>query len=355
MKKNNIVANDELTTSKSIIDDLKKNLKKEKTELARMKKRGVDNEVIEVQENIVNRLIKDLEHQRELDIVSKAKLINIIMTFSIVNEETSKRTDGQKKIALVHHNRDLDLKKVDNFIALIDNDKYDNAYPIIVVEAVKLVEVGYKVENINGEELTLEEAEGYFAILDGQHRSVAFAKLNAAGKEYPIPNVYIRDIQNVGEYLTNINMIGSSWDRKDKLMVVALITKNELFTSIANLIKEGFNASAAGLIYTGKAISDKVLNKALKGEEYQLPKSAVINIERGNKFITLCKAASISTTYITKRYFIKDFNNFAASVGEEKAFEALSKLKELKLDEKQLKAIKEEGDFIVILRKATQF
>lgn len=83
------------------------------------------------------------------------------------------------------------------------------------MEAAKLIEVGYTVTDIKGEELTKEEADNHFAILDGQHRCTAFAKLTATNKyTEAIPNVYIRKIDNVGEYLVDINNVGSSWDKK---------------------------------------------------------------------------------------------------------------------------------------------
>jgi len=121
---------------------------------------------------------------------------------------------------------------------------------------------------------------------------------------------------------------------------------------MAELIKQGFNPTTAGLMYTGKNISEKILNKVLKGEEYQLPKDTEVNIERGNKFMTLCKAAHIDVTFLTKRYFIKGFNSYAKATSEEQAFEALDKLKLLNLDEVQLKGIKEEDEFVAMLKEA---
>lgn len=244
---------------------------------------------------------------------------------------------------------------MDGFIALIAANKYDKAFPIIVMEASKLIEAGYTVTDINGKELTKEEAKDYFVILDGQHRSTAFAKLIATG-EYQnlIPNVHVRDIENVGEYLVDINNVGSSWDKRDKLVVASLTTKDELFQNVAELLNEGFNPSTAMLIYTGKSLPDKQVNKALKGEKIIFPKGVEINIERGNKFINLCKAANMSVSFITKRYFIKDFNSYAKSTSEEQAFEALNKLKELNYTETNWKDIKEEDDFIEILKEALE-
>ena len=48
---------------------------------------------------------------------------------------------------------------MDGFIALIAANKYDKAFPIIVMEASKLIEAGYTVTDINGKELTKEESQ----------------------------------------------------------------------------------------------------------------------------------------------------------------------------------------------------
>lgn len=45
-----------------------------------------------------------------------------------------------KKIAFVKHNRPVDTKRVDKYIYIIAQDKYEKAYPIIVAEAEKVLE-----------------------------------------------------------------------------------------------------------------------------------------------------------------------------------------------------------------------
>lgn len=354
MKENLVSANAEsVNVIMGSAEELAKNLKSEEKELARLNKKKANAAVIAAQQNVVNGIKAELSKVEEFEKISNENIGNESLIFSVVNEETGTRTEQQKKIAFVKNNRPVNSKKVDGFIALIANNKYEKAYPIIVVEASKLIEAGFKVTDIKGNELTAEEATDYFVILDGQHRSTAFAKLFATGKyTEAIPNVYVRDVENVGKYLVDINNVGSSWDKKDKIMVASLTTEEELFQNVATLLNEGFNPSTAILIYTGKNLSDRQVNKALKGEDITLPKGAETNIERGNKFITLCKAANISVPYITKRYFIKDFNSYAKSTDEVQAFEALSKLKDLNYKEDKWKEVKSEGDFIDILKKA---
>lgn len=341
------------TVAMGNVEELAKVLKQEEKELERLTNRKASATVIAAQQQVVDKAKAELKQVEEFERVSDEKVGDEFLTFSVVDEETGSRVNQQKKIAFVKNNRPIDSKKVDGFIALIANNKYEKVFPIIVVEAKKLIEAGYTITDIKGNELTEEEAEDYFVILDGQHRSTAFAKLFATGKyAEAIPNVYVRDIENIGEYLVDINNVGSSWSRPDKIMVAALTTKEQLFQNVATLLNEGFNPSTAILIYTGKNLSDKQVNKALQGEEVTLPKDAEIDIARGDKFINLCKAANISVPYLTKRYFIKGFNSYAKVHGEGQAFKALNNLKNLDLNEEKLKQIKEDDDFQAMLQNA---
>lgn len=362
MKTLNISANKTLNNSVASnnaimgnIEELTKVFEQEEKELNRLIKGNRNEAVIAAQQKVVDEAKAQMEQAKEFERISKEKAINSSFTFSVVDDETGARTEQQKKIAFVKNNRPVNSKKVDGFIALIAANKYDKAYPIIVMEASKLIEAGYTVTDINGKELTKEEAKDYFVILDGQHRSTAFAKLIATGKyQNMIPNVHVRDIENVGEYLVDINNVGSSWDKKDRLVVASLTTKDELFQNVAELLNEGFNPTTAMLIYTGKSLSDKQVNKALKGEEIALPKGAEIKIERGNEFITLCKAAKMDVSFITKRYFIKGFNSHAISTSEEQAFKALDNLKYKDYKEDKWKGVKSEDDFIKILKETLE-
>ena len=342
-----MVENKEMKSNNLIVvnmEELTKRLKKEEKVLQQLEKNKADASVITVQEQIVSQLRTQHEEATAKEVQAKEYIGDSFMTFSVVDDETGTRSEIQKKIAFVKHNRPINNKKVDGFISIIANNKYDTAYPIIVIEAQRLFAKGYEVTNLKGEKLTQEEAKEYFCILDGQHRSKAFAKLNiTSGTSYTMPNVHVREVENIGEYLVNINNIGTSWTQKDRVTVAALTTKDELFINMADLLNEGFNQSTAMLIFTGKKLSNGQINHALKGEEIKLPKDA-----------TLCKAANIKVQFITKRYFIDGFNSYATATSEEDAFEALAKLKKLKLTEEILKEIKGNDDFINLLKKTLQ-
>ena len=342
---NNEVVNNPVDSTRP--KSLEQQLVKAERDLKNMTNRKMSETVLRAQEQVIEKLkqrITEMESKKSASTV-KAKDKPICWKLAGTGEVVS------KKIGYVRYNRVIKYKKVDEFIAIIANNKYENAYPIIVAKAKDLIKAGYTVTDVNGRKITEDEAEDYYVVLDGQHKTMAFAKLNAAQENITIPNVHVKELDNVREYLVDINTI-SNWDKGDRVIVAALNSGDELFENMAELIKQGFNPTTAGLMYTGKNISEKILNKVLKGEEYQLPKDTEVNIERGNKFMTLCKAAHIDVTFLTKRYFIKGFNRYAKATSEEQAFEALDKLKLLNLDEVQLKGIKEEDEFVAMLKEA---
>jgi len=333
-------------------NELKKELKKQESQLSKLIKSNTLEAVINVQREAVNDLKSQIEKADRFNKEADIKLIEDAIPFEVVNEETGERTVIRKRIGLVKNNRPIDSKRVDGFMALINKGKYEKAYPIIVVEATSLVETDYILTDVRGREINAEESENFYIILDGQHRSVAFGKLNAAVGESIVPNVHVKEVENIGEYLVDINSTGKSWNTTDRFVVAALTSNEELIVNIAELVLEGFNPSTAALIYIGKKITDRSINTALKNEEIKLPKNAKVDIERGNKFVNLCKAAGIEVKYITKRYLINGFNSYATSISDEKAFEALSNLNKLNLADDELKAISTDTDFIEILKRA---
>lgn len=333
------------------LKEIQLEVKKAESVLNQLKKRGADAKVIDAQKNSVDRVKAELEEVRNTPTEKAIQLpaTTGFVTFNVVKDgEISKES---KKIAFVKHNRPIDTKRVDKFIFLIGNDKYEDAYPIIVAEATKVLECKYTVVDVKGQEINKEEAEEYYVILDGQHRGTAFAKLAAVGEKAEIPNVHIRNKENIGEYLVEINDAAKSWDSKDKYAVAGLTSKEEAIQTISEKIGEGFNPSTAAIIYLGKKISSNSLNQALKGEEVKYPKGTSFNKERGDKFIILCKEAGMEVSLITKHYYIDGFNSYATSTNEDTAFGALKEIGKLKDFQKRIKAVKDGDDFIKLLKE----
>ena len=321
-------------------------------ELERMQKKEFAPEVINAQEKAIADLTAQLGQAETEKKKRSAKQppIDMALTFSVVKEEgeTLTREEQDYKIAFVKHNRPINKKKVNDFIPIIANGKYEEAYPIIAVQATTLMGKNYEITDVDGNAISPENTAEYIVILDGQHRSLAFLHCNTTEKRV-VPNTHIKEIEDVGAYLVDINDVGTSWSQKDRFAVAALVSDEELAQEISERINEGFSPTTASLIYTGKKITDAQVKKLLRGEEWKLPEGAKLDIDRGNRFIQLCKEAAIDTKFIIKRYFINGFNAHAISVGDEIAFGHLNKLKERALTSKRLEAIKDDKDFIEML------
>lgn len=328
-------------------------LKKAEKELNRMESNNMDAEVIAAQKKFIDRLNKEQEDEKNKELLKKGKFNkDAMLKFEIVDDETHEVKQVEYKVAFVKNNRPIDDKKVDGFISIIARGKYENLYPIIAVPAKEVMSKGYEVKDAKKETVTDENAEQYLVIIDGQHRAMAFLKSTITTKDVTVPNTHLRSATNLGEYLVDINDVGTSWSQRDRLAVAALVTDEDLVKEMASRISEGFNPTTAALLYTGKKIGAKTVKQILRGEEWDLPQGAKLDILRGNKFVQMCKEAKISVEFITKRYFINGFNSYAASVGENTAFEQLGKLKNQNLTNKELKAIKDDRDFIEILKTA---
>lgn len=277
------------------------------------------------------------------------------MTVEIVEKGTTK--EEARRLGFLKQNRPIIKANVVNFLQIIDNGKYEEAYPIMTAEATVLLELGYELIDLAGNLIDETTASEYLIVLDGQHRTTAFSKLNATrSKEdrITIPNVRIKTgINNVGEYLASINLAGHSWTTSDKICVSSIITENKLLEKTNELIKEGFNATTAVLICTGKRLTAPQIKKMLnKKDTSMLPKGKELEkaIKRANDFYTICMAITgMTVKMLTKRFFIKGFNSYARATSDEQAFEAL---RQLTLSD--FESIKEDDEFIEILKLATE-
>lgn len=306
------------------------------------------------EENIINNNLKleimaDKEFNKARKQVAKSEALPV---------QIMERTDNgyqfkteYRRFGLIKENRPIKKTDVIGFMQIIKNGKYDDTQSIITIEAIEIID-RYEIVDLEGKPIEKKEAKHFLIVLDGQHRISAFAKLNAikdADNKILIPNVHIKKgLDNIGEYLADINLIGHSWNTADKICVSAISTQNLLMKKINNLIKEGFNASTAVMICTGKKLTPKQLKAMLSNGDTSILPDMESALERAEKFLTIAQSIDgMSNKILTKRYFIKGFNSYAKSTSDEKAFEALSKLN---ID--NFLETHEDEEFIVKLREA---
>jgi len=297
--------------------------------------------------------VKEKEMQKELRKAKKETAISKPMNAQIMEKTDNGYTinETSRKFGLVRENREVKKTHVNGFLQIIANDKYDESQSIVTAEASELIGK-YNLMDLEGNQITEEDAADYLIVLDGQHRITAFAKINAnrnSANKITIPNVHIKKDVKVREYLADINMTGHHWDTADKICVAAINNDSPVLNKINELKKEGYNASAAMTICTGKRLKPTQLKDIIsKGDKSSLPKDEAEAVAKAERFITTAmQIADMDVKTLTKRFFINGFNSFAAARTEEEAFTALEKLTKDDFD-----SIHEDNEFTEMLKKA---
>ena len=135
------------------LKDAQAKVKKQEVTLNQLVKSNAEKTVIEAQRKAVKDAKDELETIENTPVVKaiRTEATHDFMTFNVVTETGTKQES--KKMAFVKHNRPIDVKRVDKFISLIHNGKYEDAYPVIVAEAQEITHKGYTVVDVNGNEI----------------------------------------------------------------------------------------------------------------------------------------------------------------------------------------------------------
>ena len=118
--------------------NLKKHLAKEERDLKSLINKRMNDAVINTQREFIAQLQQEIAQAESKEQASTIVLKDDAITFKLAKDGK----EVSKKIALVKNNRIINTKKVDEFIAIIANGKYEEAYPIIVAETKALIKAG---------------------------------------------------------------------------------------------------------------------------------------------------------------------------------------------------------------------
>ena len=137
--------------------DAKKRLARAQKKLEKMENDGKSDVLaIKSQQGVVEQLKKLVSILSETP-VEKAKVTQPekgVLPFQLAGSGEIIR----RKLARVKHNRPVEQKDVDDFITIIANGEYEEAYPVITAEASKLIEAEYEITDYYGKVIPAEEA-----------------------------------------------------------------------------------------------------------------------------------------------------------------------------------------------------
>ena len=116
------------------------------------------------------------------------------------------------KFALIDQNRQIhksNLKLLKKDLESLHETTFREAGKII--PARQAIEEGLKVISIDGQEVTLENADEYYVIIDGQHRYICCL-------EEPYPSMWMEQAEFNGPTMTHVGLLNNTrkgWDFKD--------------------------------------------------------------------------------------------------------------------------------------------
>ena len=277
---------------------------------------------------------------------------DVQLTVQIAEKSSDGKTitfkEETKKFGLLEDNREVDIRRVNLFAALIKDNKYRNECPIMCYKAENLSSLGIKITNFDGKPIDSANLAEYLIIADGQHRIAAFISRN---KE--VPNVHIikaESSDDVLKFLASINRAGKDWTNSDRLSVAKNLN-NHYIDKINEVIKEyKFSQSTAQQIYLGKKLSKSSFFSLLDGT---LNLDSIVTegrIKIGDDFVNVCFELSEKNKekmkLFSKRYFIEGINQKILSGDSlEKLIDEMKKMKYENLEQ-----VKKPEDFIKLLK-----
>lgn len=212
-------------------------------------------------------------------------------------------------------NREVNFANVKKLLADMTLKGYRKAEMVQVIRAEEAIANGDIIlVGINGDEIVKENANDYFLIIDGQHRVYAASMLNRECEKQgehtiQVPGILIELAENetIAEYISAVNITKMPWKTDDYVRGAANVKQEKLLARYKELIKSednpnGFPLSTLNIIYCNnpKAMNKTSLSLLCQGKDekgrgnVKKPIIPAHNIERGNRFIALCKEKGFS-------------------------------------------------------------
>lgn len=238
--------------------------------------------------------------------------------------------DAQRQFAFVKGNRPVNVRTVKQ------KEKSMKAYgqltPITVTDGEKVIQMGGRLVDLKGFEIPNEDAGKYYAVLDGQHRLVAYQNLQLDLNDLVICEPLNAEL-SITEVIAQMNICTTVWKKSDYMAAPAMTLSktNDVFEFAVQLRSKGFPLATISQWCTGtNSLKPKDLVNCVKSGE--LPK--ILQSETWyQRSIRWYEAAQekFSDSFLSKKYLIAyivmQYNNAADPVAYCRQIEqALKKL-----------------------------
>ncbi|MEQ2988788.1 MULTISPECIES: ParB/Srx family N-terminal domain-containing protein [Alistipes] len=136
--------------------------------------------------------------------------------------------DANRHFAFVKGNRPVNVRTVKQ------KEKSMKAYgqltPITVTDGEKVIQMGGRLMDLQGREIPNEDAGKYYAVLDGQHRLMAYQNLKLNLDDLVICEPLNAEL-SITEVIAQMNICTTVWKKSDYMAAPAMMLKedNEVF------------------------------------------------------------------------------------------------------------------------------
>jgi len=136
--------------------------------------------------------------------------------------------DAQRQFAFVKGNRPVNTKIVKQKEKSME--AYGQLTPITVTDGLKVIQMGGRLVDLEGNEILNEDAENYYAVLDGQHRLIAYRNLGLNLDDLVICEPLNAEL-SITEVIAQMNICTTVWKKSDYMAAPAMMLKetNEVF------------------------------------------------------------------------------------------------------------------------------
>lgn len=186
--------------------------------------------------------------------------------------------------------------------------------PITVVKGEDVCQMNGCLVDLQGHDIPNEQAEQYYAVVDGQHRVVAWMNLKKDLDELVICESLNAEME-IAALIAEMNICTTSWKGTDYMAApaMALAAKNEVFDFAVELQTKGFPLATISLWCTGtNSLKPKDLVASIKNKALL---RAFVDAGWFYRSVKWYEAASerIPNAFLTKKYLItylvKKFNH----------------------------------------------
>lgn len=188
--------------------------------------------------------------------------------------------------------------------------------PITVVKGGDVCKMNGCLVDLQGHDIPNEQAERYYAVVDGQHRVVAWVNLGKNLDDLVICEALNAEME-IAALIAEMNICTTSWKGTDYMAApaMALAAKNEVFDFAVELQGKGFPLATISLWCTGtNSLKPKDLVASIKNKA--LPR-AFVDAGWFYRSVKWYEAAleRIPNAFLAKKYLItfliKKFNHAA--------------------------------------------